>query len=70
MRVGNSGGSGAVSVEKGWTEWVIDVRPDCAVLQSLTFQGVEDGSRVGIDPKLISLGKSFRLMLRAYEVDQ
>jgi Xaa-Pro aminopeptidase len=25
VRVGNSGGSGSVSVEKGWTEWVIDV---------------------------------------------
>jgi hypothetical protein len=32
VRVGNSGGSGAVSVEKGWTDWVIDVRTLCSVL--------------------------------------
>jgi len=36
VRVGNSGGSGAVSVEKGWTEWVIDVSPCRAVSQCLT----------------------------------
>jgi hypothetical protein len=36
VRVGNSGGSGAVSVEKGWTEWIIDVRPLCAISQYLT----------------------------------
>jgi hypothetical protein len=38
VRVGNSGGSGAVSVEKGWMEWVIDVSPFCAVSQNLTHR--------------------------------
>jgi hypothetical protein len=36
VRVGNSGGSGAVSVEKGWTEWVLDVSSYRAVSQYLT----------------------------------
>lgn len=58
VRVGNSGGSGAVSVEKGWTEWVISV---CLCGFSITIadlsQGIEDGSRIGIDPKLLSLGQ-------------
>ena len=57
VRVGSSGGSGAVSVEKGWTDWAI-VGDVSAVLQSLTSsKGIEEGSRIGIDPKLISLGK-------------
>jgi hypothetical protein len=41
VRVGNSGGSGAVSVEKGWTEWVIDVSPYCGVSQYLTLRGLK-----------------------------
>jgi hypothetical protein len=36
---------------------VIDVSSYRAVSEKPDAQGVEDGSRVGIDPKLISLGK-------------
>ncbi|ORY29687.1 peptidase M24, structural domain-containing protein [Naematelia encephala] len=41
VRVGANGGSGPNAVVGGWTSWVIDQAPE--------------GSRIGIDPKLISL---------------
>ncbi|WVW85428.1 hypothetical protein I302_107466 [Kwoniella bestiolae CBS 10118] len=41
VRVGASGGSGKDAVVGGWVEWLI--------------KEVEDGSKIGIDPKLISI---------------
>lgn len=47
VRVGSSsgGGSGRADAQSGWVDWVVNK--------------LEDGSRVGIDPKLISLGTVF-----------
>lgn len=41
-RVGASGGTGPGDVVSGWVDWIV--------------KGLEDGTRVGVDPKLISLG--------------
>lgn len=47
VRVGSSsgGGSGRTDAQNGWVDWVVNE--------------LEEGSRVGIDPKLISLGNFF-----------
>lgn len=52
-RVGTSGGSGRSAVTGGWVDYVVEVRQNIA-RQSLTPQELPDGSKVGIDPKLIS----------------
>lgn len=62
VRVGSSGGSGAASVEKGWTEWMITVNQHgSGVLPrerlADSSQSVKEGSKVGIDPRLVSLSE-------------
>lgn len=44
----------------GWTDWVVKVSflaLDNSCTPRLTLQDVEDGSRIGIDPKLFSSGE-------------
>lgn len=56
-RVGSRGGTGPSDVVGGWTDALVDVSDVWVKVLRSSFQEIEDGSRVGIDPKLIAYGE-------------
>ncbi|ODN90758.1 cytoplasmic protein [Cryptococcus wingfieldii CBS 7118] len=55
VRVGSKGGSGRGDVVGGWVEWAVNE--------------AEEGSRIGIDPKLISLSLAQTIQSRLTSID-
>jgi Xaa-Pro aminopeptidase len=57
-RVGGKGGAGKDDVVGGWIDAVVDVGTQSRYrLHHAEVQELEDGSRIGIDPKLIALSE-------------